>query len=74
METYIDVYMNVDGEKATVIFNKLTEMGLKYHIGGHDFIFDWKRAVTINEELEFIDRIQEKLNGTGVILKFTTIR
>ena len=74
METYIDIFHNPDGEKASVIFSRLNEMGLKYHIGEHDFIYDWKRVVPIAEELDFIDRIQEKLKGTGVILKFTTIR
>lgn len=74
METYIDVFINVDGEKASIIFNRLSEMGLKYHIGKHDFIYDWKHIVTIREELVFIDRIQEKLKGSGIFLKFTTIR
>ncbi len=74
METYIDVFQNVDGEKASVVFNKLKEMGLKHHIGEHDFVHDWKRVISISEELDFIDKIQEKLKGTGVILKFTTIR
>ena len=74
LETYVDVFMNVDGEKASIIFDKLKEMGLKYHMGEHDFIYDWKRIVTITEELDFINRIQEKLKGTGVILKFTTLR
>ena len=74
METYIDVYMNADGEKPSIIFNKLSEMGLKYHIGEHDFIYDWKRIISISEELSFIDRIHENLKGTGVILKFTTKR
>jgi len=74
METYIDVFLNTDGEKASVIFQKLTNMGLKYHMGDHDFIYDWKRIVTISEELAFIDKIQEKIKGTGVILKFTTTR
>jgi len=74
METYVDVFFSADGENASIIFNKLSGMGLKYHMGEHDFIYDWKRIVTINEELTFIDRIQEKLKGTGVILKFTTIR
>ena len=74
METYIDVLMNADGEKGSVIFNRLKEMGLKYHMGEHDFIHDWKRFITINEELAFIDSVQEKLKGTGVLLRFTTLR
>jgi len=74
METYIDVFVSTDGEKASVIFNKLSELGLKHHIGEHDFVEDWKRAVTIEEELIFIDKLQEKLNGSGAVLKFTTVR
>ena len=74
METYIDVFLNVEGQKASTIFNILSDMGLKYHFGKHDFVYDWKRIVTIQDELAFIDRIQEKLKGTKVILKFTTIR
>lgn len=74
MDTYVDVFLNSDGEKASVIFKKLQDMGLKYSIGIHDFVYDWKRVVSISEELHFIDHLQEKLKGTGVILKFTTIR
>jgi len=74
METYIDVYVNADGEKSSVIFKKITELGLKYHIGEHDFIYDWRKAASIADELALADKIQEKLKGTGVILRFTTVR
>lgn len=74
METFIDVYLDVDGEKISIIFEKLTELGLKHHIGDHDFIYDWKKAAPISEELALFDKIQEKIKGTGTILKFTTIR
>ena len=74
MEIYIDIYIPTNGEKVSVINKKLIELGLKPTIGEHDYIFNWKRIVTIEEEMEFIDIIQEKLRGTGVILKFKTIR
>jgi len=74
METFVDVYMNVDGEKGSVIFNKLNQIGLKYYIGEHDFVYDWKGIATITDELKLIDKIQSQLKGTGVLLKFTTIR
>ncbi|UCF49463.1 MAG: hypothetical protein JSU91_06875 [Thermoplasmatales archaeon] len=74
METYIDVYISSDGEKSSEILKKLVEMGLKPSIGNHDFIFDWKGIVSIEEEIKFIDKIQDKLKGTGVILKFKTNR
>jgi len=74
METYIDVYISSEGVKSSEILKKLVEMGLKPSIGDHDFIYDWKGIVSIDEEIELIDKIQEKLRGTGVILKFTTNR
>ncbi len=74
METFVDVYVSADGEKASVIFKKINEMGLKYHIGEHDFIYDWKGIAKISDELDLADKIQSKLRGTAAILKFTTIR
>ena len=74
METYVDVFLSSEGEKASVVFNKLKEMGLKYSMGEHDFLYDWKGIAKISEELAFIDGIQEKLKGDRVTLKFTTIR
>jgi len=74
METYIDLLLNTEGEKASVVFKKLTDIGLKFHIGEHDFVHDWKKIASISEQLSLADKIQEKLKGTGVLLKFTTIR
>ncbi len=74
METFVDVYLSVDGEKGSVIFNKLNEIGLKSYIGEHDFVYDWKGIATISDELKLVDKIQSQLKGTGVMLKFTTIR
>ncbi|MGF3554846.1 MAG: hypothetical protein ACQXXF_06195 [Thermoplasmatota archaeon] len=74
METFVDVYMNADGEKGSVIFSKLIKLGLKYYLGEHDFVYDWKGIATIQDELELIDKIQSNLKGTGALLKFTTIR
>lgn len=74
METYVDVFMNVDGEKASVIHDKLIKLGFKPTIGEYDFVYNWNGIVSIDEEIKLIDRIQEELKGTGVILKFKTMR
>jgi len=74
METYVDVFINADGAKISTIHNKMIEMGLKPTIGEHDFVYNWKGITTIEEEIRFIEFIQDKLRGTGVILKFVTLR
>ena len=74
METYIDVFVNADGKKASEVFKKLKEMGLKSHIGDYDFIYDWEGIAESDQIEAFIDKIQSNLKGTGAILKFKTIR
>ena len=74
MKTYIEVLISADGEKASLISEKLFDMGLKPSFGEHDFVYNWKDEVVLPEVLNFVDRIQSKLKGTGAILKFTTIR
>jgi len=74
METYVDIFINVDGEKISIIHKKLIEMGLKPIIGEHDFVYNWTGIVTIDEEIKFFEKIQSNLKGTGVILRFISIR
>jgi len=74
MKTYVEVYVRTDGEKESVITEKLLELGLKPTIGGHDFVYSWKDDVVLNEVLKFVDHIQSKLKDSGAILKFSTFR
>jgi hypothetical protein len=74
METYVDVMVSTDGEKTSVIYDKLLKLGFKPGLGIHDFVFDWEKIVTIAEVVEFADSIQEELRGSGAFLKFITDR
>lgn len=68
------MYLNVDGAKASEIERRLRELGLKPAIGDHDFMYDWNRVVDASEVVAFADLVQARLKGTGVVLRFTTIR
>jgi len=74
METYVDIYFNTDGEKASIVEQKLKDLGFKTNIGDHDFVYDWGKIVDSDEVIRFIEKIQLYLKNTGIILKFTTIR
>ena len=74
METYIDIFLNTDGEKASNIEKKLIDMGLKPTFGDHDFVMDWGKIVDQSEVIYLIDKIQLNLKGSGAILKFKTRR
>jgi len=74
METYLDVMISANGEKASIIHKKLLEMGLKPTIGEHEYVYKWEGLADLDEEMELIDKIQKKLKDTGAILKFTSVR
>lgn len=73
MKTYVEVIISTEGEKASVITDIFFEMGFKTTFGQHDFVYNWKKKVTLSEILKFVDSVQRKLNGTGELLKFSTI-
>jgi len=74
MKTYVEVYVSANGEKASIITEKLLELGLKPTIGAHDFEYNWKDEHILSEVLKFVDHIQAKLKDSGAILKFSTFR
>ncbi|MBU0496528.1 MAG: hypothetical protein KKC68_04255 [Candidatus Thermoplasmatota archaeon] len=74
METYLDVYLHANGEKASVIYKKLLQMGFKPTIGEHDFVYNWKRIVNLEEEIAFVDTVQVALKDTGALIRFFTMR
>lgn len=74
METYVDIYLSVDGEKASVIDQGLISIGLKHSLGVHDYLYDWNGIVENKEVIQLADRIQSALKGTGVLFKLTTVR
>ena len=74
MKTYVEIFHSADGEKVSIIFNKMKDLGFKPALWEHDFVYIWKKNVVITEVIDFLDKVVIKLKGTGAILKFTTIR
>jgi len=74
MITYVTLYVASDGEKASEVTRRLKEMGFETTLGNHDFAYRWKdRDVTPETVINFVDRVQSKLKGTGVLMHFTTV-
>jgi hypothetical protein len=74
MKTYVEIFHSADGEKVSVIFNKMKDIGFKPALGEHEFVYNWKKNTMLPEVINFLDSVVSKLKGTGAILKFTTIR
>jgi hypothetical protein len=42
MKTYIEILHSADGEKVSVIFEKMRGMGFEPALGEHEFVYNWK--------------------------------
>lgn len=75
MQTYISVMISSEGGLASEITEKLQELGFKTTLGGHDFVYKWdKRDIAPVEVINFVDKIQRKLQGMNVRFSLTTIK
>lgn len=73
MKTYVEIIHSAEGEKASKIFEILSELGLRPSFGQHDFVYCWKSNVALPEVLKFLDHVLSKLKDTGAMVKFSTI-
>ena len=75
MRTYVTVYVSSEGEKASDVSTKMKEMGFRTTLGTFDFVYEWTQGeVPSTKVIDFVDEVQRKLNGSGALLHFTTIR
>jgi hypothetical protein len=74
MKTYVEILHSADGEKVSVIFDKMIKLGFEPALGEHEFVYIWKGNPTLPEVINFLDNVVLKIKGTKAILKFTTIR
>ncbi len=75
MRTYVTVYVSSEGERASAVATKMKEMGFRTALGTFDFVYEWTQGeVPSARIIEFVDQVQQKLNGSGALLHFTTIR
>jgi hypothetical protein len=53
----------------------MKELGFRTTLGTFDFVYEWTQGeVPSTKVIDFVDEVQRKLNGSGALLHFTTIR
>ena len=66
MKTYLLLQFDSEGAPYSEVAELLEDLGFRPHGTGYDFVYDWDRAATVAETLEFADRIQAALRGAKV--------
>jgi hypothetical protein len=64
MRTYLLLHLDSEGGRYSEIAEVLENLGFETHEeGGYDFVYDWGREASVEESLEFADRIQTAMQG-----------
>jgi hypothetical protein len=73
MKTYLTVWFSSEGAEPSVVAQKLQSMGFRPVKGHYDHVYDWKRAVTVDDVLQLLNNIHATLKGLNVLYKIETI-
>ena len=56
------------------IVKRLQEIGFTTSLGAYDYQYDWERSdVSMDEVLQLVDRVTEKLRATKCLYHFSSI-
>lgn len=69
MRTYLLLQLDSEGAAYSDVADVLEDMGFAPEGSGYDFVYEWGRAATVQESLEFADRIQVALRGKRVYFR-----
>ncbi len=65
-KTFLLLELDSEGAPYSEVADILRDMGFQRGGNGYDFVYAWGRAVSVQESLEFADRIQVALRGQRV--------
>ena len=71
-KTHLTLWFNSEGKPPTSVIMKLQDMGFQPSRGKHDFIYDWKQDIGIEEISELGDTVHKALKGSRVLYKLDT--
>ncbi|VVB91910.1 Uncharacterised protein [uncultured archaeon] len=73
MKSYLIVWFNSEGGKPSEINQRLMSLGFKPLQGTHDYVYEWRKNVEVDEILSFGDKVKMTLQGLNVMFKLETI-
>jgi hypothetical protein len=67
--TFLLLQLDSEGAPYSEIAESLEDMGFRPETEGYDFVYDWGRDVSVQESLDFADRVQLSLKGKRVCFR-----
>ncbi len=74
MKTHLVLHVSSEGSSASEIVSRLKGLGFSTTLGRYDFVYDWKNKIpTLDEVIQFVDKVIERMKGTDVLMHFSTL-
>lgn len=71
-KAHLILWFNSEGKPPTSVMLRLQDIGFKPSEGKHDFIYDWKQGIGLEEITKLRDTVHEVLRGSKVLYKLET--
>lgn len=65
-KTFLLLQLDSEGATYAEVADVLQDMGFRRGANGYDFVYDWGRGVSVDESLQFADRVHASLRGKRV--------
>lgn len=69
MKTYLTVWFNSEGKKASDVTKRLMGLGFRVTRGVYDYEYDWRRNPSLDEIFSLSDNVHETLHGCNTYFK-----
>ena len=73
IQTNLFIFFSSEGDKPTVVTQKLAMIGFVPNKGSVDYIYVWQKRPTLDELIALADRITEVLKGSKVSFNIETV-
>jgi len=72
MRTYLTVMFSSDGDLPSEVVDRLQMIGFKPCTGNYDFVYEWGRNATVEDTIDFADKVHGVLKKMGVLFRLET--
>jgi hypothetical protein len=72
MRTYLTVMFSSDGDLPSEVVDRLQMIGFKPCTGNYDFVYEWDRNATVEDTIDFADKVHGVLKKMGVLFRLET--
>jgi hypothetical protein len=73
METYLRVTFSSEGSPPSEVAERLRSMGFRPTQGNYDFVYDWRREITLEDAMSLADELTQALKGYKVLFETETV-